>query len=153
MEKCFRLIEWACIKSIYVSYKSLSLNVSYVQIEGFPNSRQILLSLLWMINGTLNHRCQYWKGRSRDTLVGTSTRLRTAQLKNRGATLGRSRGFYVLSLLTGFGSQTASCSAGTVSPYPWVKWPGREVHHLPSSSAEVKNGGSLAATYLIPSWP
>jgi len=99
-----------------------------------------------MINSTLNHQCQYRKGRSRDSSVGTSTRLRAEQLKNRGANVSSSRGFYSWRLLTGYGAQAAFCSTGTGSSFPWLKRPGHEVDHSPLSSAEVKNGGSYTAT-------
>ena len=120
---------------------------SFLRIkQRISSSRQMQQSLLWMINSILNHQWQYWNGRSRDSSVGTSTRLRATQLKNRGATLSRSRGFYLWSLLTGYGAQAASCSTGTGCSYSWVTRPGHEIDHSTLSSAEVKNGGSYAAT-------
>jgi hypothetical protein len=45
------------------------------------------------------------------------------------------------SVQTGSGAHPASHPMGTGVPSSWIKLPGREDDHSPSSSAEVKNNG------------
>ena len=50
---------------------------------------------------------------------------------------------------TGFGAQPAAYSIGTRGSVAWIKQPGRDVGHSPSSSAEVKKKWSYTSTSSI----
>jgi hypothetical protein len=50
---------------------------------------------------------------------------------------------------TGSGAHPASYSVGTDALSPCVKWPGREVDHIPTSSTDLKNEWSYTSTHPI----
>jgi hypothetical protein len=54
----------------------------------------------------------------------------------------------------GSGAHPGSYPLGTGDSFPGVKWPGREAHHSPPSSAEVKNVWSYTFTpqYVFIAW-
>jgi hypothetical protein len=62
-------------------------------------------------------------------------------LDDRGSIPDRQRIFsFSLCVRTGSGAHPASCTMGTVGPFPGGKGrPGRDADHSPPSSAEVKN--------------
>jgi hypothetical protein len=47
-------------------------------------------------------------------------------------------------LQTRSGANVGSCTLGTKTAAPEVKWPGHEADHSPPTNAEVKNGGTIS---------
>jgi hypothetical protein len=60
--------------------------------------------------------------------------------------------FFYHSLQAGCGVYPASYPWVPGSVSPGVKWPGREVDHLPPFNAEVKNGGAIHPLPHTSSW-
>jgi hypothetical protein len=82
--------------------------------------------------------------------VDIATRLPHGQL---GLTLSRAREYvYLHSVRTGSGAHPASCPLGTGGAVPGVKWQGHEADQLPTSIAEMKNGGAIPLLRHMPSW-
>jgi hypothetical protein len=71
------------------------------------------------------------------------------RLDDWGSIPDKAGGFYVLhSVQTCLGFDLVFCLMGTVTLFPGLKRQGREPHHSPPSSAEVKNGGTIPPLFI-----